>query len=275
MSEGDAQEFAGNLAEAFAYLEGAEINLEDSTYMLFDAFTAAFGSEWHAHLDTTEAHKSVQHFLDAVIAALEARAELEREMAARYSTKSVGLDNWAAASGMDYRDNAAKFYRDSAAAIEKQISAVKGLSSRLGEAREAGKRAGRDIHRAMAPQRQGGGRRSVGQGARDAQEATKDLKEEIRTLKDYASDLSEIWSRAFEIRFSGQQTIDAVRTSIRGWRIGLKRPVKGLRTFDFNFRPLEGISLESGRRFLSKNTSYLLQQSMETQPGRNRFRRDL
>src|SRR5690625_3774004 len=147
MSEGDAQEFAGNLAEAFAYLEGAEINLEDSTYMLFDAFTAAFGSEWHAHLDTTEAHKSVQHFLDAVIAALEARAELEREMAARYSTKSVGLDNWAAASGMDYRDNAAKFYRASAAAIEKQISAVKGLSSRLGEAREAGKRAGRDIHR--------------------------------------------------------------------------------------------------------------------------------
>src|SRR5690625_2095236 len=216
MSEGDAQEFAGNLAEAFAYLEGAEITLADSTYMLFDAFTAAFGSEWHAHLDSTEAHKSVQHFLDAVIAALEARAELEREMAARYSTKSVGLDNWAAASGMDYRDDAAKFYRDSAAAIEKQISAVKGLSSRLGEAREAGKRAGRDIHRAMAPQRQGGGRRSVGQGARDAQEATKDLKEEIRTLKDYASDLSEIWSRAFEIRFSGQQTIDAVRTSIRG-----------------------------------------------------------
>src|SRR5690625_7212102 len=109
MSEGDAQEFAGNLAEAFAYLEGAEINLEDSTYMLFDAFTAAFGSEWHAHLDTTEAHKSVQHFLDAVIAALEARAELEREMPARHYTKAVGLDNWAAALGIDDRDNAAQY----------------------------------------------------------------------------------------------------------------------------------------------------------------------
>src|SRR5690625_7080624 len=77
MSEGDAQEFAGNLAEAFAYLEGAEINLEDSTYMLFDAFTAAFGSEWHAHLDTTEAHKSVQHFLDAVIRSEEHTSELQ------------------------------------------------------------------------------------------------------------------------------------------------------------------------------------------------------
>src|SRR5690625_6158348 len=53
MSEGDAQEFAGNLAEAFAYLEGAEINLEDSTYMLFDAFTAAFGDRKSTRLNSS------------------------------------------------------------------------------------------------------------------------------------------------------------------------------------------------------------------------------
>ena len=33
---------------------------------------------------------------------------------------------------------------------------------------------------------------------------------QIRTLVDYANDLSSVWSRAFEIRFSGQSTLDAV-----------------------------------------------------------------
>lgn len=37
--------------------------------------------------------------------------------------------------------------------------------------------------------------------------------EKIRLLTDYSSDLSSIWNRAFDIRFSGQDTLDAISSS--------------------------------------------------------------
>jgi TP901 family phage tail tape measure protein len=37
---------------------------------------------------------------------------------------------------------------------------------------------------------------------------------EVRTLTDYANDLASVWDRAFEIRFSGQQTLDTITTSL-------------------------------------------------------------
>lgn len=36
---------------------------------------------------------------------------------------------------------------------------------------------------------------------------------QIRTLTDYASDLASVWSRAFEIRFNSQSTLDTIRSS--------------------------------------------------------------
>lgn len=37
--------------------------------------------------------------------------------------------------------------------------------------------------------------------------------EKVYTLKDYASDLAKVWERAFEIRFSGEQTMDKIASS--------------------------------------------------------------
>lgn len=57
--------------------------------------------------------------------------------------------------------------------------------------------------------------RAADQAAKAAEKAAR---ESIRTFKDYASDLSAVWGRAFEIRFSGEQTLDAIKNSIQGVR---------------------------------------------------------
>lgn len=41
---------------------------------------------------------------------------------------------------------------------------------------------------------------------------------EVRTLSDYANDLASVWSRAFEIRFSSQSTLDSITSSFNSMR---------------------------------------------------------
>lgn len=42
--------------------------------------------------------------------------------------------------------------------------------------------------------------------------------EQVRTLSDYANDLASVWSRAFEIRFSSQSTLDSITSSFNSMR---------------------------------------------------------
>lgn len=55
--------------------------------------------------------------------------------------------------------------------------------------------------------------RSAAQSTRQAASSARAAREEVRTLVDYASDLAKVWGRAFEIRFSGQSTLDAITKS--------------------------------------------------------------
>src|SRR5690625_3971425 len=215
-ADGDAVVFANNLAEAFAYVEGAGYNLIDSVDVLDQVLDQAFGTEWRAHLDTSQAHQSVKSYLEAVQRALEAKALIEKATIGRaMASGAAAMVSGDITGGIAYMQQANQA-RQSLQDIQSQISAVQNLSSRLGDAAKQGQQAGRRVHQALAPSNRGGGRKSAGQGAKDAQKATKDLQKELYTLQDYASDLSSIWDRAFEIRFSGQQTIDSVTTSIRG-----------------------------------------------------------
>lgn len=52
----------------------------------------------------------------------------------------------------------------------------------------------------------------------DFEDSLGDMADQVRTLVDYANDLSSVWSRAFEIRFSPQQTLDAITSSFQGIR---------------------------------------------------------
>lgn len=52
-------------------------------------------------------------------------------------------------------------------------------------------------------------------GIEDAGDAAEAAAPKLRTLIDYASELSQVWNRAFEIRFSGSQTFDAITSSMQ------------------------------------------------------------
>ena len=50
-------------------------------------------------------------------------------------------------------------------------------------------------------------------GIKDIGDSANGAAQKVRTLSDYASDLSSVWSRAFDIRFSGQDTLDKISSS--------------------------------------------------------------
>lgn len=54
--------------------------------------------------------------------------------------------------------------------------------------------------------------------------------EQIRTLVDYANDLSTVWTRAFDIRFGPQQTLDAITTSFQGIRDASEEARRNIRS---------------------------------------------
>lgn len=65
----------------------------------------------------------------------------------------------------------------------------------------------------------------------DFEDSLGSMADQVRTLVDYANDLSSVWSRAFEIRFSPQQTLDAITTSFQGIRDAsesARRNIRGL-----------------------------------------------
>lgn len=77
-------------------------------------------------------------------------------------------------------------------------------------------------------------------GAEKARKETKKAKEEIITISDYAKDLASVWTRAFDIRFGAEESLDGITTAFQGLRDeaaasaervqGLKDDVKDLKS---------------------------------------------
>lgn len=57
--------------------------------------------------------------------------------------------------------------------------------------------------------------RGAAGGVRDVGKAARETRKEVRTLLDYASDLSGMWTRAFNFRFDRQSTLDSITESFR------------------------------------------------------------
>lgn len=74
---------------------------------------------------------------------------------------------------------------------------------------------------------------SIAPGATDAAgdygDAVGGAAQEVRTLLDYSGDLAKVWDRAFEIRFSGQSTLDAVTSSFISIREAADAAAKRIR----------------------------------------------
>lgn len=224
--------FADNLANLFAYIGGAGIELSGDIDYVRQLLVNTFNQQYGLDLSTAAARGSLQDFIADAIKAIEALAIIER--------RNIGALNMRAAGGAGPLMNS--FDRETQMAISKatddqlkthqtqlrnyndQISSLKKLQSSLTKVEETGQKAGQQIYKALGEKRGGGGGggrsggsgpKSAAAGAKKAKEEVKELTEELYTLSDYANDLSSIWDRAFDIRFSGSQTYDAITNSIR------------------------------------------------------------
>lgn len=63
--------------------------------------------------------------------------------------------------------------------------------------------------------------------------------QQVRTLRDYASDLSGVWGRAFEIRFGPQQTLDDITLSFINMREAAADAAKRIRDIKNSIRSLK------------------------------------
>lgn len=63
----------------------------------------------------------------------------------------------------------------------------------------------------------------------DTADAAKKAAQEVYTLVDYANDLASVWDRAFDIRFSGEQTMDAITSSLQDIRKASEDAAKKIR----------------------------------------------
>ena len=195
-----------------AQLEGAGITTGDSVEYLRSVMIATFNQAWGLSLDTSAANRGIAAFLDNVIAALRAKAQLEAteitySVVQTKPTKVQGALGRAVAESLKETKTATVTYNQAAInAYKQQIASVQALKNNLNTTQAAGTRAGNAIRNSM---------NNAGRSTKDAADRAKDAAEELYTLTDYANDLADIWSRAFDIRFSGQQTYDDITSKVR------------------------------------------------------------
>ena len=197
-SAGDATAFGHNLANMFAQVEGAGYNLGTEVDYLRQMMVTTFGTAYGVALDTSDANGSIDVFLQNVIVALRARAELERST---FKLPDVS-------EGAGARASAANQFANSQAQIQNQIASVEQLRGSLATAQQQGQNTANTL--ANGANRAGNAAKNAGNKGK---KAAKDTKKEVRTLIDYANDLSAVWDRAFDIRFAGQATFDDITSS--------------------------------------------------------------
>lgn len=200
----NASGFANEIAQMFAYMGGAGVELGSDFDYLRDIMVNTFNQQYGLNLSTAQARQSIHAFINDAIEAIKAVAILEK--------RQVAMAAQVAASASDPRiaKVAAGYAKNFAAQAENTANTARqliNLRNQLEKAGDAGQVAGNQINDAM---------RRAGGGAKKAAKDANDAKEALRTLTDYANDLASIWDRAFQFRFSGEQTFDSITTSLRG-----------------------------------------------------------
>lgn len=82
-----------------------------------------------------------------------------------------------------------------------------------------------------------------------------DAAAKVRTLSDYASDLSGVWTRAFEIRFGPTSTMDAITTAFQEIRDAAEEARRNIRGLQAEIQGLES-DINIQQRFLSVAIEY-------------------
>lgn len=214
----DLSVFSTGLVNMFAQMEGAGIELGAEVDFLKARMIDAFSRTYGVALDTRAADAGIQQFIKNVLTALRARAELERnklQMMRRsdpFRGQTGGIGGFV---GDDPRPG-----------IDAQEAALHTTMAQINEVTKLGNTIQSHVNQgatnafnsmAKAADKAGGSTKKAGDAAKkagkDAAKGANEAKEEIYTLIDYARDLESMWKRAFDIRFSGQQSYDKIADS--------------------------------------------------------------
>lgn len=99
---------------------------------------------------------------------------------------------------------------------------------------------------------------TYGEGEEDASDYTDALDNQaktVRTLVDYANDLSTVWSRAFDIRFSGQSALDAITKTFQDLRDAAAETAANIRSLKADLQGLDS-DINIQKQFLSVAVQY-------------------
>lgn len=102
----------------------------------------------------------------------------------------------------------------------------------------------------------------VEKGFDGAADAAKDAVKEVRTLVDYANDLSSVWNRAFEIRFSVGQAEDKITKTFNDLKKAAEESAQKMRDLRLEIRGLQadigvlGSDIKTQEYFLSVAVEY-------------------
>lgn len=102
----------------------------------------------------------------------------------------------------------------------------------------------------------------VEKGFDGAADAAKDAVKEVRTLVDYANDLSSVWNRAFEIRFSSGQAEDKITKTFNDLKKAAEDSAQRMRDLRLEIRGLQadigvlGSDIKTQKYFLSVAVEY-------------------
>lgn len=214
-TDGDMAAFGTGMAEIFAHVELSAGVLGDEVDFLRIRMLEAFNQTYGIDLDISDARQSIHQFIADAIAAVEARAQLERDYIA--AQRTIGDP-----SRPTFYAEAAESYRGQPSMLplfDQQIASLKDLQSQLTAAGNEGSRVGNQIRDGFdraAGRGGGGGAGGAGRAARNAGRDAREAQQELRTLVDYASDLDSVWNRAFDIRFGVSMAKDNSADVLQG-----------------------------------------------------------
>ena len=217
-ADGDLSVFSTGLVNMFAQMEGAGIELGAEVDFLKARMIDAFSRTYGVALDTRAADAGIQQFIKNVLTALRARAELERNKLQTMQRSDPFRGQTGGIGGI--------VGDDPRPGIDAQEAALHTTMAQINEVTKLGNTIQSHVNQgatnafnsmAKAADKAGGSTKKAGDAAKkagkDAAKGANEAKEEIYTLIDYARDLESVWKRAFDIRFSGQQSYDKIADS--------------------------------------------------------------
>lgn len=200
----DTQMFANNLVLMLDQMQSVGVDTGNELGYVYEMLASLVSLPGEMSFDSSAARADIRAFIESAIAALETRAQLERENAKNATgiSASASAEQWKA-----YNDQIA----NAGKVADEQAAALRNLLTQLDAQQKQTERTG------SATQRAG----SAVQGYRDAVDkateaakkntkATKDQAKAVRTYADYASDLAAVLDRSFELQFGNQQAADDV-----------------------------------------------------------------